>query len=572
MSSRIFAYALAGTMAFAGAALPSDIGRGIDLAGMDHSIRPGDDFFSYANGTWVRNTPIPPDRAAYGLGAILTEKTTRENREIMEQAAAGNAPAGSEERKIGDYYASYMDEAGIEARGIAPLKAEIAAIAAIADKKALAAYLGGTIRADVDALNNTDFYTDHIFGVWITIGLNDATRNEPYLLQGGLGMPDREYYLSSDPHMAADRAAYIRHISNVLKLAGVADAAARAQAIFDLEKKIAAAHASRVDSEDVHKANNPWRREDFAKKAPGLDWNAFFAAAGLGDQPVVIVWQPHGIVGEAALVASEPLDVWKAWLTFHLIDHNANVLPKAFVAERFDFYGKTLSGTPQLQDRWKRAVAATNNALGFAVGKLYVAKYFPPSSKAQIQAMVDQLKAAFAKRIDALAWMAPETKAKAKAKLQTLIVGVGYPDKWRDYSALTVVRGDALGNFERAELFEYRRNLAKLHQPVDRSEWWMNPQLVNAVNLPLQNALNFPAAILQPPFFDPKASAAVNFGSIGATIGHEISHSFDDQGSQFDSLGRLDNWWTSQDFAHFRGAAEQLAKQYDGYCPFAARA
>lgn len=570
MTRGFLAYALAGIIATAALpALSADSGHGIDLAGMDQSIKPGDDFFAYANGTWNKNTAIPPDRAAYGVGSVLTEKTDIENRQIMEQAAAGSAPAGSDARKIGDYYASYMDEAGIEAKGIAPLAPEIAAINRIADKKALATYLGGTIRADVDALNNTDFYTDHIFGIWITIGLNDATRNVPYLLQGGLGMPDREYYLANDPHMAADRTAYIRHIENVLKLAGIADAAGKAKAIFELEKKIAAAHVNREDSEDVHKANNPWTLPDFAKKAPGLDWDAFFAAAGLSDQPAVIVWQPQGIVGESALVASEPLDVWKAWLTFHLIDHNASVLPRAFVNERFDFYGKTLSGTPQLQARWKRAVAATNYALGFAVGKLYVQKYFPPSSKAQIQAMVDELKAAFAKRIDALSWMAPATKAKAKAKLQTLIVGVGYPDKWRDYSGLTVVRGDALGNFERAELFEYRRNLAKLHQPVDRSEWWMNPQLVNAVNLPLQNALNFPAAILQPPFFDPKASAAVNFGSIGATIGHEISHSFDDQGSQFDSLGRLVNWWTPQDFAHFKAAAEQLAKQYDGYCPFA---
>src|SRR5581483_2768403 len=278
------------------------------------------------------------------------------------------------------------------------------------------------------------------------IGLNDATRNVPYLLQGGLGMPDREYYLANDPHMAADRTAYIRHIENVLKLAGIADPAGKAKTIFELEKKIAAAHVNREDSEDVHKANNPWTLPDFAKKAPGLDWDAFFAAAGLSDQPAVIVWQPQGIVGESALVASEPLDVWKAWLTFHLIDHNASVLPRAFVNERFDFYGKTLSGTPQLQARWKRAVAATNYALGFAVGKLYVQKYFPPSSKAKIQAMVDALKAAFAKRIDALSWMAPQTKAKAKAKLQTLIVGVGYPDKWRDYSALEIARGDALGN------------------------------------------------------------------------------------------------------------------------------
>ena len=571
ISARVFAHALGFVLAFgaAFAASPAaDSGHGIDLAGIDHSVTPGDDFFTYANGTWIKNTEIPADRSGYGIGTVLTEKTNAENRELMEKAAAGNALAGSDERKIGDFYASYMDEAGIEAKGIAPLKPDLDAIAKIADKKALAAALGGTIRADVDALNNTNFFTDHIFGLWVTQRLGDPDHNVAYLLQGGLGMPDREYYIADTAHMQRIRDAYLKHIANVLKLAGVTDADAKAASIFDLEKKIAAAHTSRVDSEDVLKANNPWKLGEFATRAPGLDWASFFSAAGLSDQSVIIVWQPKGVTDEAALVASEPLDVWKNYLAFRLVDHYSAALPKAFVDERFNMYGQTLTGTPRLRDRWKRAVDATNAAIGMAVGRLYVQQYFPPQSKAQIEAMVRDLKAAFARRIDALPWMAPETKAKAKAKLTTLIVGVGYPDKWRDYSGLQVVRSDALGNMQRAELFEYKRNLAKLHEPVDRSEWWMNPQLVNAVNLPLQNALNFPAAILQPPFFDPKASAAINYGSIGATIGHEISHSFDDQGSQFDSTGRLVNWWTQQDFAHFKASSEQLAAQYNKYCPF----
>ncbi|HEX3809977.1 MAG TPA: M13 family metallopeptidase [Rhizomicrobium sp.] len=541
---------------------------GIDLAGIDHSVKPGDDFFSYANGAWLKGAEIPGDRSSYGVGAILSEKVNGENRAIMESAASGNAAAGTDARKIGDFYASYMDEAGIDAKGIAPLKDAAARIATISDKRALATEFGSELRADVDPINNTNFYTDHLFGLWVNQGLEDTSRYYPYLLQGGLGMPDREYYLAADARMAAIREKYQAHVAAVLKLAGVADAEAKAAKIVALEIKIATAHVSRTDSEDVLKANNPWKREEFAKRAPGLDWDAFFAAAQLNSQPTFVVWQPAGITGISKLVASEPLDVWKDYLTFHLYDHYAPVLPKAFVDENFAFYGTVLSGTPKMRDRWKRAVDATNNALGMAVGRIYVQKYFPPSSKAQIQAMVGELKAAFARRIDALTWMAPETKVKAKAKLTTLIVGVGYPDKWIDYSTLDIVRGDAVGNTERAEAFEYRRNLAKFGHPVDRGEWVMNPQLVNAVNLPLYNALNFPAAILQPPFFDPKADAAVNFGSIGATIGHEISHSFDDQGSQFDASGKLQNWWTPSDAAHFKATADRLAAQFDGYHPF----
>jgi putative endopeptidase len=299
-----------------------------------------------------------------------------------------------------------------------------------------------------------------------------------------------------------------------------------------------------------------------------MDGNAYFGAAGMGGQNDFIVWHPSAVVGISKLVAGEPVALWKDYLTFQLINHYSNVLPKAFVDEHFAFYGTDLSGTPKNRDRWKRAIDATNAALGEAVGKIYAAKYFPPSSKTRIQAMVKDLLAAYHARIEKLAWMSPQTKAKALAKLDTLYIGVGYPDSWRDYSAFDVMRGDALGNVERAEMFEYKRNLAKLHGPVDRKEWSMVPQEVNAVNHPLGNALNFPAAILQPPYFDPDADDAYNFGSIGATIGHEISHSFDDQGSQFDAQGRLINWWTPADLAHFQGASAQLARQFDGYRPF----
>jgi predicted metalloendopeptidase len=542
--------------------------HGIDLAGIDRAVKPGDDFFAYANGTWIRTTGIPSDRASYGPAAVLIERTREQVRALVQNAARDNPAPGSDEQKVGDFYASYLDEAGIESRGLAPLKDDLARIDAISGRKSLSSYLGSRLRGDLDALNNTNFYTENVLDVWISQAFEDPGRNVPYLMQGGLGMPDREYYLQSSEKMENLRAKYREHVAAVLKLARISGADEKAQAILDLETRIARTHASREDSEDVHKANNPWKRSEFAAKAPGIDWDAYFESAGLGRQPDFIVWHPTAVTGESALVASEPLDVWKAYLTFHLLDHYSGVLPRAFVDENFSFYGTALSGTPQIRERWKRAIDATNASLGEAVGRLYAARYFPPSSKAKIETMVSTLLKAYRARIQRLEWMSPETRRKALAKLSTLRVGVGYPDKWIDYSALRVEKGDAFGNLRRAEEFDYRRRLAKLYQPVDRGEWVMTPQTVNAVNLPLANALNFPAAILQPPFFDPQADAAVNYGAIGATIGHEISHSFDDQGSQFDAQGRLVNWWSAKDAEHFQEAGARLAAQFDAYAPF----
>jgi predicted metalloendopeptidase len=364
------------------------------------------------------------------------------------------------------------------------------------------------------------------------------------------------------------RSSYRAHIKTMLQLAGVDNVDARSARVFDVESRIAAAHWTRVQSEDISRTNNPWAREDFSKKAPGLDWSAFFGAAGLEHAPTVVVWQPEAIAGISALAARLPLEAWRDYLTFAFINHNANELPRAFVEQRFAMYGKVLSGTPQLLERWKRAVDATSSAMPEAVGRVYVERYFPATSKAKLQAIVKNLQQAFEKRIDALTWMDPKTKANAKAKLASLIVGIGYPDKWRDYSALEIVRGEAFANAYRAEVFEYRWNVAKLGQPVDRTEWWIAPQVVNALNLPVQNALNFPAAILEPPFFDASADVPVQYGAIGGIIGHEISHSFDDSGSQFDASGRMANWWTPDDLAHFKAAAAALVKQYDAYQPF----
>ncbi|HEV8266752.1 MAG TPA: M13 family metallopeptidase, partial [Thermoanaerobaculia bacterium] len=564
----IGAYALSSTPPKAVPKVAPGAKHGIDLTAIDPSIAPGDDFFRYANGKWIARTEIPADRGSWSNGAEMTERTAKRTEELITQASKENAPAGSDARKIGDYYSTFMDEDAIEKKGLEPVKPALDAIAAVSNEAELARALGATVRADVDVLNNTNLETDNILGLWVAQDLDDPSRYAAFLLQGGLFMPDRDYYLDPSPRMADLRTKYQAHIATVLKLAGTADAEAKATRIFELERRIAEAHASRTDSGDVEKGNNHWTREEFDTKAPGLDWRAFFAAAGLQGEKAFVVWQPTAITGIAALAHSIPLSTWKEYLAFHAIEHFSYVLSRAFVDERFEFHGKALTGTPKQRERWKRGVTVTDNALGEAVGKLYVAKYFPASEKSRAEAMVKNELAAFGKRIDALAWMAPATKARAKAKLAVLKVFVGYPDKWRDLSGLQVVRGDAFGNEVRSEHFRLKVALEKLGRPVDRTEWVMNPQLVNAVNLPAMNALNFPAAILQPPNFDPSRPEVMDYGAAGMVIGHEISHSFDDQGALFDAEGRLKNWWTKEDFAHFHESAEKLAKQYDGYHPF----
>jgi putative endopeptidase len=541
--------------------------RGIDVGGMDPSVAPGDEFFLHANGSWLKRTEIPADKPAWGAFNILAEESTVRTRALVEAAAASTAPAGSSERKVGDFFSSFMDEATVEARGLQPLRPELDVIAAIRDRKALARAIGQALRVDVDPLNNTKFQTSRLFGFWVSADLNAPEQYTAYLFQGGLGMPDREYYLNPGPKMAAARAAYREHTAKVLTLAGIADAEAKARRIVALETEIAKVHASRAESMEVKRAS-PWKRTEFGKRAPGFEWTAFFEAAGLKAQPELIVWHPKAVTGLAALVAKQPLGTWKEWMAFHAIDRNAPLLPRAFADESFAFYGKTLTGQPQQSDRWKRAVVATNLVLGDAVGQMYVKRYFPPESKAQVETMVRNIIAAFGKRIDALAWMNPQTKAHAKEKLSTLYVGVGYPEKWTDYGPYDVARSDLFGNVERSGFFELRRALARLGKPVDKTEWCMVPQTVNAVNLPLQNAMNFPAAILEPPFFDPLATAAVNYGGIGTVIGHEISHSFDDQGALFDAQGKVSNWWTPEDYAHFENSGARLAAQYDTYKPF----
>ncbi|HWA01545.1 MAG TPA: M13 family metallopeptidase [Caulobacterales bacterium] len=547
------------------AAAPATIG--LDLAAMDQSVRAGNDFYAYANGTWQRTTEIPADRSGVSAAYRAFLATEARNRELIDGILHSNPAAGSDAARIANFYNAYTNTAAIDAAGMSHIRPDLERFQAIADKTALSAALGAQIRADVDPFNATNFFTENLFGVFVTQGLATPGEVLPYILQGGLGMPEREYYLSSDPHMAQLRTAYRAYIEQIFTLAGIDDAHARADRVYNLEMRIARAHDTREQSENLAGSATVWSRAELQQRAPGIDWDAFLNAAQLGAQQRFAAYHAHAITGLSALVASQPLQAWKDWLVFHQINMHSDVLPTAIDRASFAFYGTTLSGTPQQRERGKRALSSLNVYLGDAVGKAYVERYFPASAREEVQSMVANIKAAFAQRIRALTWMAPSTREQALAKAEGIEVGVGYPDRWRDYSSYNVSPDNAYANEVNGARVEYAHQLAKIGHPMDRREWWMNPQTVNAVNLPVQNALNFPAGILQPPFFDPTADAAFNYGAIGAVIGHEISHSFDNSGADFDANGVLRNWWTSADLAAFRQQGRALADQYSAYEP-----
>ncbi len=573
---RFACVALCSLFVLSASAMPSQVDipmgslpSGLDVGGMDRTVLPGDNFFLFAHGAWIKQAEIPSDRSSAGTWASIFDLTEKRLANLIQTAAASEAVAGSEARLLGDYYRAFMDEGGIEARGLAPLDKTRHDLSSIHDRRALSGYLGSTLRADVDVLNATKLYTSNLLGLWIAQDLEHPERYVPFIMQGGLGMPDRGYYLDDSAKMIDLRAAYVTHIEKMLTLLGLSNVSERAQHVMALECQIAQVHASVEETQDVLKGNNRWKRQDFGRQAPGIEWEVLWTAASLPrNQTDFIVWQPKAVRGIAALVASQPIDTWKDLLLLHAMERSSAVLPKAIGDEHFAFYGRTLNGTPEQRPRWKRAIASTDQALGDAAGKLYAKQYFSPEAKAQVAAMVEHIRAAFKDRIDALDWMSATTKASAKAKLAVIRVGVGYPDTWRDYTALKIVKDDAYGNEQRAELFEYGHQLAKLGTPVDRSEWVMEPQTANAVNLPAMNALNFPAAALQPPFFDLNGDPAQNYGAIGTIIGHEISHSFDDEGAMFDEKGRLRNWWTADDLTHFRAAGDRLVAQFSAYRPF----
>nr|WP_310523148.1 M13 family metallopeptidase [Polymorphobacter sp.] len=544
--------------AAAGEAKPELGSFGFDVAGMERSVTPGNDWVRFANGGYTDKLEIPADKSNYGMFTKLRDLSQERTRAIIETAAKKSGAPGSEAQKVGDFYASFMDEAGIEAKGLAPVKPMLDGIAAIGDRAALAMKMGELSRDGIDMPIGASVFGD----------LKNPDVLSAYVGQGGLGLPDRDYYLDDkNPKFVEARGKYVEHIGKMLTLAGVPDAAAKAKAIYDLERKIATVHWSQVEQRQVEKTYNPMARGKIDAAYPGVDWTALLTAQGLSDQKDIIVAQPSAITGIGKLMASEPLAVWKDYMTLRTLDSAAPMLPKAFVDENFAFTGTVLSGQPQIQPRWKRATDATSNALGEAVGSLYVAEYFPPVSKAKADELVKNIIAAMDGRLANLTWMDPKTKEAARAKLAAFTPKIGYPDKWQDYSKLEVVRGDALGNAMRSRRYEYQRQLDKIGKPIDRTEWGMTPMTVNAYANPLWNEIVFPAAILQPPFFDAKADPAVNYGGIGMVIGHEISHHFDDQGRKFDKQGKLADWWTPEDIKRFTALTDKVVKQYAAYEP-----
>ena len=557
---------MAGTRAPAAEKL--ETAAGIQKTWIDTSVKPGDDFDAYANGAWAKANEIPADRSSIGSHYVAFLRTEKQQQDLLAGILKSSPAAGSNDARIKDYYNASMNTAARDAAGLTPLKADLDHYAVIKDKAELARVLGDQTESDVDLFNdNNDMFTENLFGLFITKALT-SDEVVPYVFQGGLGLPDRDYYLSRDAKLTAARNQYTAYIANLLIEAGFSDAAVRAGRIFDLETKIAQAHAPKEQTADFTTGGSLWKRRDFASKAPGMDWNTYFSAARMPNQQTFDVFSPQSIVGLASLVGSEPLESWKDWLAFHRINANTDVLSSKLDQMHFAFYGTALSGTPQQRPRDKRVLAAVNADIGNAFGQAYVSQYFPASSKAEVEEMVGRIKDAFAKRIQALAWMDPATKKEALAKLKSTIVGVGYPDHWEDYSNLKVTADNPYANRMAAIRWKTQQQLAKLRKPLDRSEWWMVPQLVNAVNLPVQNALNFPAAILQKPFFDPAADAAFNYGAIGAVIGHEISHSFDASGAAVDSTGKLRNWWKPADLAHFKAQSQALVEQFSAYEPF----
>jgi putative endopeptidase len=552
--------ACAGNQSPAAKTLPASAAprSGIDLQYVDGSVRPQDDLYQYLNGKWLRDFQLPADRGAVGSFTAIEDTTEEQLRGIvegLEQSAAGSDP---DARKLADLYASFMNEGGLEVLGSKPLQAEFAAIDAAKDSNALP-----TLVAHMNAIGAGAPY-----GLFVNLDARDSTRYAVSLAQSGLGLPDRDYYLKDDAKLKDARAAYKAHIEKMLGMAGAAKAAEDAAAILGLETSLAKIQWTRVEDRDPIKTYNKTALTELSALMPGYDWQRYVRGAGIeGKVDYVIVRQPSYFAALAKVMSGTPLPVWKAYFKWRVLSASAPFLSKAFVDERFAFTGGILRGVPENQPRWKRGVTLLDGSIGEALGKLYVEKYFPPQHKARMQALVQNLLEAYRRDIDTLDWMSPETKVGAQAKLAKMLPKIGYPDHWRDYTALKVSRDDLRGNVIRANEFEYRRNLAKLGKPVDHGEWRMRPQTVNASYNPTANEITFPAAILHPPFFDAAADDAANYGGIGAVIGHEMSHGFDDQGSQFDADGNLHDWFTKADHDKFAEKTKALIAQYNLYEP-----
>jgi putative endopeptidase len=572
LSFRPAALAVALSLAFAGgvssaaegaasdvapvAAAPVAMTSGLDKAGMDAGVRPQDSLFGAMNGTWLKNTPIPADKSDYGTFTQLDDLSNERVKAIIEGLAAKPQTPGTVNAKIGDFYTSYMDTAAIDAAGLRPLWPYLAQIDAVKTRKDLVALMGQWVS-----------FVDLPVGLAVVTDAKDPKIYSAAAGQGGLGLNDRDYYLKKDERFAKARKAYVDYMRRLLALQGSKNSIVVASAVMNLETKLARAQWTQEANRDPVRTYNPMTLAQLRAKAPDVDWKAWLGAGELGDAPFVSIAQPSYFWALDKLVKSEPLDLWKAYLRVHLMDALALELPADVRDARFQFHGVAMTGVKTDRARWERAVSTLNDSMGEAIGQVYVSEYFPPAYKARMVELVDNLMKAYAQSIDGLAWMSPATKVEAHAKLAKYGIKIGYPDHWRDYTALDVKAGDALGNTVRAAQFEYHRRAVRNSKPVDRTEWDMTPQTVNAYYDPPKNEIVFPAAILQPPFFDMKADDASNYGAIGAVIGHEISHGFDDEGSQYDGDGKLRNWWTAEDRKAFEAITSKLDAQYSAYEP-----
>ncbi|PQA86839.1 M13 family metallopeptidase [Hyphococcus luteus] len=527
---------------------------GVETDDIDPEVDPGDDFFRYVNGKWLDTFEIPEEYSSYGSFTVLFERSEDRVKKIIEDAAASDAPKGSLEQKIGDFYAAYLDTDAIDAKGFAVVADDFAAIDALQTHEDVARLMG-----------DPGFGADTPVGAYVGVDAKRTDRYITYITQSGLGLPNRDYYL--DDKFADKRPKYIAYIEKALSLAGVENAGEKAQAIFDLEKRMAEAHWEPAKQRNRDLTYNLKSIDELKAFAPEMPWDVMLETAGLGGETQFVVREDDAIQALAEIFADTPVETWKAYLKFHDLNDHADVLPSDLDEARFEFFGTELRGTPKQRERWKRGVAAVNGAMGEAVGKVYVEHYFPPSSKKQMEALVANLRTALKERIATLDWMGEDTKAQALEKLSKFTPKIGYPDKWRDYSDLDVNPGEAFANDKNAGAFQWNWSVSRLGGPVDETEWGMTPQTVNAYYSPPRNEIVFPAAILQAPFFDPNADPAVNYGGIGAVIGHEIGHGFDDQGRKSDGDGVLRDWWTEQDAANFHKLTDKLGAQYETYEP-----
>jgi predicted metalloendopeptidase len=555
--------AAAAEPAVATSAAASTARSGVDMAALDATVRPQDDFFRYSQGKWLKDVDIPNDRSSWGAFNVAADNVEQQIRTLIEQASQDRrAKAGSDTRKMGDFYASYMDQQHRDALGLAPLKADLARVQALKDKKALAALAARFERIGAGSPVNMGVRQDS----------KDSTRYIVGISQSGLGLPNRDFYLQDEARLADTRAKYQAHVEKMLALAAhghnAQDAASEAKAIVALETEIARVQWSAVENRDPVKRYNKMKAAELKTLAPGFDWDTYLKDCGVGGKASeVIVSQPSYLQGLDRIIAATPLDTWKSYFTFRLISAYATYLSQAFDDESFAFRGAVLSGAKVNRSLDKRAIAEVNRDLGEVVGKVYVEHYFPAERKKQVEEMVHNFVLAYKERIDTLDWMSDATKKQAQAKLAKISVKIGYPDKWRDYSSLAIRRDDLVGNVMRTREFEHKRGVEKLGKPVDRTEWGMTPQTVNAYYSPTMNEIVFPAARLQAPLYDADAEPAINYGAVGISIGHEMSHAFDDSGSQYDGDGNLRNWWTREDGEKFAARAKMLAAQYSGYSP-----